>query len=319
MRSSPAAQRLRARRLTIASMTVIAMLASAGAAAASGVVFVDELASPTGHTTVQRQSEGDRSVTLAGNLTTDLHQPNQTATGTYTGTAGSGHMAVGTHLSVQPGDFNFANTHVFAQYTDSIAVSGLAAGQSVTVHQVLHVSGSNTITEPSGPPGSGATARTDLTIEGTGIPEGPIFGSFDGPVYATSRHSRPANHLTDRDLSQDDIDLLFTLTSQGGSFFMDVELQTELEGFGGGRGDILAGYDISWGHGGFLTLNDAHGVDTGVRVGPGVTLRSPTGFNFLTGLNGSAGSAPEPASWALMIVGFGGVGAMLRRRGVAAG
>jgi|GEM_PF-6770529 len=318
MRSSPAARRLRARPLTLASMTAIAALASAGAASASGVVFVDELASTAPHSTTAQRQADHGSVTLAGSLTNDLHLTNQSVTGTYTGTAGPGHMAVGVHLADQPADLDFANVHVVTQYTDAFDVSGLAAGRSVTVHQILRISGSSAISEP-GPPGTRATARTDLTIDGTGVPEGPFFGAFGGPTYATSRHSRPSSHITDRDLGPPDaIDLIFSLTAgQGGGFFLNVDLNTELI-TGSGGGDILAGYDITWGHGGFLTLNDADGVDTGVRAGPGVTVHSASGFNVLTGRDGAAGSAPEPASWALMILGFAGAGAALRRRGPAA-
>ena len=45
-----------------------------------------------------------------------------------------------------------------------------------------------------------------------------------------------------------------------------------------------------------------------------VSTSSSGGRNFLiTSLQGTA-SVPEPASWALMLVGFGGLGALLRRR-----
>jgi hypothetical protein len=45
-------------------------------------------------------------------------------------------------------------------------------------------------------------------------------------------------------------------------------------------------------------------------------IQDPTGDGFIG--NGIGGGVPEPASWALMIAGFGGVGAVLRRRRVAA-
>jgi len=160
-------------------------------------------------------------------------------------------MAVGIHLTDRPSDLGFAGVHVFSQYTDALDVSGLAAGQSVTVHQILRISGSSSISEP-GPPGTFATARTDLTIDGTGIPEGPFFGAFGGPTYATSRHSRPSSHITDRDLGPpDDIDLIFSLTADhGGGFFALLgqcfEIQEHDAGGGIGQhgGDVLgAGRD----------------------------------------------------------------------------
>jgi len=47
------------------------------------------------------------------------------------------------------------------------------------------------------------------------------------------------------------------------------------------------------------------------------TVTSPTGAPLLTAdnvVNVGAGAVPEPAAWALMILGFGGVGATLRRK-----
>lgn len=39
-----------------------------------------------------------------------------------------------------------------------------------------------------------------------------------------------------------------------------------------------------------------------------------TGFDYWGAAAGAAGAVPEPASWALLIIGFGAVGAMMRRR-----
>lgn len=39
-----------------------------------------------------------------------------------------------------------------------------------------------------------------------------------------------------------------------------------------------------------------------------------TGIDDLSLIGSTSGGVPEPAAWALMIVGFGGVGALLRRR-----
>lgn len=66
-----------------------------------------------------------------------------------------------------------------------------------------------------------------------------------------------------------------------------------------GVGDV---YGVVQFHGAFdqLTFTDTAGGPHGFRVG----LAEPSG-------------APEPASWALMILGFGGLGATLRRRRAA--
>ena len=51
-----------------------------------------------------------------------------------------------------------------------------------------------------------------------------------------------------------------------------------------------------------------------------VTDTGPPSAMLVSGLTGtaSAGGVPEPASWALMIAGFGLAGAQLRRRRTAA-
>jgi len=63
-----------------------------------------------------------------------------------------------------------------------------------------------------------------------------------------------------------------------------------------------------------LTGNNL-GNTIGAHIGAcntGCTAFATTGF----ATNGGGGVIPEPATWAMMILGFGGVGAMLRRRRV---
>ena len=61
------------------------------------------------------------------------------------------------------------------------------------------------------------------------------------------------------------------------------------------------------------------GNTAAIRLGAlpsGVSFTSQSG-QFLTGLGGGTGAIPEPASWAMLIAGFGLVGAMQRRRATA--
>jgi hypothetical protein len=86
---------------------------------------------------------------------------------------------------------------------------------------------------------------------------------------------------------------------------------------------------LSWG-----SVTFANGVPTTFALGnnddPTISRLSPTGFETATGYDyddaaswgGSwaidtmsvSGGVPEPAAWALMILGFGGLGAAMRRR-----
>ena len=57
------------------------------------------------------------------------------------------------------------------------------------------------------------------------------------------------------------------------------------------------------------TRNDDLAPDW-LRIGTDITHQGP--FNMTFSLNGA--TVPEPGAWTLLIVGFAGVGAMLRRR-----
>ena len=71
--------------------------------------------------------------------------------------------------------------------------------------------------------------------------------------------------------------------------------------------NVNVGINASIGAGGVFDLS--HTGRLSVALPTGTTFKSASGV-FLT----DSGGVPEPASWALMIVGFGGVGAAIRRR-----
>lgn len=108
-------------------------------------------------------------------------------------------------------------------------------------------------------------------------------------------------------------DLYVAIISQGQiniqtqwTFDKSFSLVDEGQGFWGNGVFTIVGNQISAG--------EAHGI---IRFdGPvsSLTLRSSSG-EFWSGLTfGTSGVVPEPASWALMIAGFGLVGAAARRR-----
>jgi hypothetical protein len=45
-----------------------------------------------------------------------------------------------------------------------------------------------------------------------------------------------------------------------------------------------------------------------------LSLGTPDGLPPIAALDGVSLTVPEPATWAMMLVGFGGIGAMIRRR-----
>jgi hypothetical protein len=65
------------------------------------------------------------------------------------------------------------------------------------------------------------------------------------------------------------------------------------------------------------SINDTYKVELSLsNIGDGTTQNLDV-VNFIqqgSGVAGFAGGVPEPSSWALMILGFGAAGAMLRRR-----
>jgi hypothetical protein len=311
-----------ARAAVLTSIAALAAWMSASAAHASTQVDVKELQTFGGPLKRTVTDNGAKTVSLSGNLTNDLHLTNTEATGTSFGSAGAGRLSVSTDLRAASSNIAFGETDITTRFTDFLTLKGLADGQKVTLHQTLHLTGGDTVTETQSPPGASSLAEMDLDVTGSGVQIGPFFGAFDGPTYATVVRSNPSDRQNDRDLGGPrDIDLLLTLVGGHTNLFsIGMELHSAMESLGG-SGRLAAHFDLTWSGGGFLTLDDAAGNDTGRRVGSGVSLQAQSGFDFLGGsdtVGGGASGAPEPAAWALLIVGFGFAGSALRRRRVAA-
>jgi hypothetical protein len=91
--------------------------------------------------------------------------------------------------------------------------------------------------------------------------------------------------------------------------------------FSGGYVDISTPLNLVSGQNTLTFAYDSPGHDTG-HAGPEGFDNERWNLGDVT-VNGAAftpgtGAVPEPAAWALMILGFGGVGAVLRRRRAAA-
>jgi hypothetical protein len=75
------------------------------------------------------------------------------------------------------------------------------------------------------------------------------------------------------------------------------------------------GFDIVYGPDSFFSAFDGPVLFTGLTSAPTFKLGTFSPFNSTLTISETA--VPEPATWGLMILGFGAVGAALRRRGRA--
>ena len=144
------------------------------------------------------------------------------------------------------------------------------------------------ITE-SGPAADGSLSW-DFGNDG-GIPAGAFEDTFD--IFL------PAAGLGDGSVTatftSKSTELKFTAVSFAGFGFT-------LFNFPGEHGGDLAPISVGGGH----QLLDVKGISPGIAG------------DYTGTLSFTPGGVPEPATWALMILGFGGAGAMLRRKALAA-
>jgi hypothetical protein len=167
----------------------------------------------------------------------------------------------------------------------------------------------------------------DVFAEG-GAPE--QIGSY-GYLSATLADADPAGAAIFVNASSAKI----TITKSGGGtfFFNSIDLTDASNGLANRLSyDVVYDYvDAGGSHSGVFALDNAQGLQTftvnlsdvtsftmhtgnsNANQGPGVQLDN---VRFNESL-GQPGGAPEPAAWALMLLGFGGMGAMLRRRRTA--
>ena len=94
------------------------------------------------------------------------------------------------------------------------------------------------------------------------------------------------------------------LSPSFGSFF-DVFVTIQVEPFNADNQDLIGNYVIG------QTFQFTNGTSSDL---PNVSIGDYTGSAVISGFDDVTAAVPEPASWALILVGFGGIGATMRRR-----
>lgn len=215
------------------------------------------------------------------------------------------------------------SSSIFAQasFTDLLTVNGpgLVAGTHIKFHQKLSIDGTNAVAASTG---TFDTASSDLqlSVTGTGlaltIAQGLLVddGINTGFEIGTNRHDKEAPPF-----------ILQTIDLIVGEQVVD-NVNMIMTGAISADNAILVGEDSS----GVFIGDYAHTLaimpgafftDTSGNVLTGLDLTSASGFDYLNPPAGDSdpfGGVPEPATWALLIGGFGLAGAQLRRRRAAA-
>lgn len=147
--------------------------------------------------------------------------------------------------------------------------------------------------------------------------EDPGAESIPGETVSTSSYNPGTGEFTDTfDFFLPDGIVGFTLSSIG--FATNSSISAITMAFNGANIPLTI---VANGAGGF-TVNASSGAFTINQGGPQqLVISGKAGAEAVyssTATFEAAGVVPEPASWALMIAGFGGAGAMLRRRRTAA-
>ena len=140
-----------------------------------------------------------------------------------------------------------------------------------------------------------------------GVLSGPGAEAYVGAAYTNSRAGATATQLYALDASGNQLALS---SSPNAGTYNDIGVVTGVD-FGGLNN---VGFDIS-GATGVAFFNNGNALYTINLQTAAATSLGTIGAGSLIGL--TAGAVPEPATWALMILGFGAVGGAMRRRAKA--
>ena len=180
--------------------------------------------------------------------------------------------------------------------------------------EALHIDGGNT--NGHFPDYITGSTNAGVLVSGTGIDPGPrnvnVSGStFDSFDFVSGEVTLVTNPPSTIKLALDlvvGIPMLTTLSiSAGGSAnIFDSANVTGKDGFARFKAEFS--HTLAWGN--TTSFTDP---DTGVTL-TGVDITSASGFDYAHPGSVVAPGVPEPATWAMLVSGFGAVGAAARRR-----
>ena len=201
---------------------------------------------------------------------------------TFNGTQGAGNFSYGSvDDAITVGSLFAATTNCF--------ISGATCLQAAPNFNVPGVTKS---TSPSFQYGS-VNVPTDrlLVHPGSSSSNGGVFVTFTAPISAAFLLTAT---ISVQDINPSGVSAIFRLQSgvAPATFF-------------GGSTLSAPGQTYNYGTTGFLNTGDVLSV---------IILRDGNFSNDSTGVNFTVSQVPEPASWAMLIAGFGLTGAVMRRR-----
>ncbi|HEY2356695.1 MAG TPA: PEPxxWA-CTERM sorting domain-containing protein [Phenylobacterium sp.] len=144
----------------------------------------------------------------------------------------------------------------------------------------------------------------------TPSPDGGAFVGLDGDLLAEGSISQVITGLV--------VGQTYTLTfNWAASQLVNRTLPTTEElhvTFGNSSYDTAIMHEPSQGFSGWLTESVSFKADATTQTLKFLSIGSPNGEPPIALLDGVSLTVPEPSTWAMMLVGFGGIGAMVRRR-----
>lgn len=233
---------------------------------------------------------------------------------------GSAELAIRLDMKNTPGLVNEADATATVTLGDTLTFTGTAQSpQRLHLHKVIRLSQfqEGAFTPPS--PDELTTSelvKGHAEISGEGIRDGSITDDYR--FFADSSGHSP---FTSLELPwRVSFDMDFTL-GETKEFDLTLSAFLQMINLNDGFGDPFNRYSLAMRFLSGGTLTDAA---TG-NAACGITASSASGFDYLAGIDigacqvgggggsGGTGDVPEPASWALMLGGFGLVGGSLRR------